>query len=81
MSYQDIDYLLQSKPWIKPVYDKEAAVNYFQYVRSASQVTIQSHMQLIRRSRHNSLRGNDQWVSYDSVDTIKEKVDFANSMG
>lgn len=80
MSYQDIEYHLEDGTGTVH-YDKEAAVQYLTYVRLCPFCC--GHL-LARGSELTPFArryGDDQWVSYDSVETIKQKVDFANSQG
>jgi hypothetical protein len=86
MSYQDIEYHLEDGTGTVH-YDEEAAVQYLTYAFAPTPRCLgllfsnlnQSELtpSLITYRRY----GDNQWVSYDSVDTIKQKVEFANSQG
>lgn len=77
MSYQDIKKKLDSAD-VDIYHDKEAGVEYMVYV---SPWRYENILWSTLLTCHGNSYDDIHWVSYDSVESIKQKVDFANENG
>jgi len=77
MSYAEVKNILKTTG-VTPVHDKETMTKYVRYgsspVRHSTRAAILANQLCYRYN-------DDQWMSFDDPETIKEKVAYANSVG
>jgi GH18 family chitinase len=83
MSYAEVKNILKTTG-VTPVHDKETMTKYVRYASSLARHSTQSVKAGCAAILANQLcyrYNDDQWMSFDDPETIKEKVAYANSVG
>ena len=81
MSYAEVKNILKTTG-ATPVHDKETMTKYVRYGSSpVSHSFVKAGCAAILANQLCYRYNDDQWMSFDDPETIKEKVAYANSVG